>query len=80
MEWSDYKPTEPGWRWYEDPEYGPAPVYVDWALHWTGEGLQEQKQVLEVEHCCGRDQVLLGTPVSKLEGRWYPLAEPPTDE
>ena len=66
MEWSNDKPTEPGWRWSEDPEYEPAPVYVDWGVHWTGEELQ-QEQLLEIQCCCGRDQDLLGTPVKQLE-------------
>lgn len=28
--WTEAKPTEPGWYWYADEYYGPAPVRVEW--------------------------------------------------
>lgn len=30
MKWTNKKPKEQGWYWYEDRYFGPAPVKVEW--------------------------------------------------
>jgi hypothetical protein len=30
MRWTNDKPVVPGWYWYKDETFGPAPVEVDW--------------------------------------------------
>ena len=63
--WSDVKPTGPGWWWYEDEDYGPAPVRLD--RIWD----------LTVDMCVGEDQDALGLLVADMNGNWFPIQEPP---
>lgn len=72
MQWTHDKPTEPGWWWYEDEGYGPAPIFVCW----TGFINHPEARSLDVDMCMGEDQDLLGQPVSELNGRWHRLDKP----
>jgi len=61
-----FKPTAPGWYWYADDDYGPAPVELGWM------------RVIERELCVnssvGYEQKLLGMRVDDLHGQWGPMA------
>ncbi len=71
--WSDASPKGPGWFWYEDEYYGPAPIYLDW----IGFPSNLDARTLVVDMCMGEDQELISTHIGDLHGRWFPLAEPP---
>ena len=30
LQWSNVKPTSPGWYWYSDEFFGPAPIEISW--------------------------------------------------
>ena len=75
MNWTTEKPTEPGWYWYEDEYYGPAPVY----LAWTGFIKRPEARSLDVDMCCGDDQELIGTKVEELSGEWCAMQMYPTN-
>lgn len=49
MKWTKNAPTEPGWYWYEDENYGPCPVHVDW----TGFVELPYARQLEIVTACG---------------------------
>lgn len=71
--WTNDRPNEPGWWWYEDEYYGPAPVYLDW----SGFRNIPDSRSLDVDMAisCGEceDENIIGVPVSELFGLWYPL-------
>lgn len=67
------KPVEPGWFWYKDADYGPAPVYVEW----TGFVQNENARQLEVTLACGDDSDQPRIDVASLQGMWAgPITEP----
>jgi len=70
--WTDVTPFEPGWYWYEDEGYGPAPVLVGW----TGFVDYPSARSLDIVECVGEDQEMCGRAVHSLEGHWHPLAMP----
>lgn len=71
--WSEERPTSPGWWWYEDEFYGVAPIYITW----TGFIKCPEARELSVDMAVGEDQEMLGQPVADLNGRWFPMIEPP---
>lgn len=73
--WTDDKPTTPGWYWYEDELYGPAPVYMDW----TGFFNQPTARQLEVDMAVEADgsDSPLDMDAEELKGRWAgPFSKP----
>lgn len=73
LRWSQERPTEPGWYWYEDDEYGPAPVEVEW----TGFIHSPNARQLEVTTACGEDTYWPTGPLGNLGGKWAgPIVEP----
>lgn len=73
MQWTTQRPSEPGWYWYSDELYGPAPVYVDW----TGFVDDTAAHQLAVVDCCLDEDTQPLCAITDLEGRWAgPLAMP----
>ncbi len=70
--WTNERPTAPGWFWYQDPDYGPAPVH----LAWTGFIDVPAARQLDIDMCTGEDQDILGMSVAELDGEWHPLDVP----
>lgn len=70
--WTTDQPTEPGWYWYEDDDYGPAPVY----LRRLPRNIKTITAMLAVNVCVGETQYLIGSLVVWLDGRWAKLCEP----
>ena len=70
METSVERPKKPGWYWYVDSNYGPAPVYLDWAS--TPEDRTSQELVVDASTDWTFNFVL----VSDLDGLWAPLEVP----
>lgn len=70
--WAKENPTAPGWWWYRDDEYGPAPVYLDWAGFVNDPALR----YLTVDECVGEHQELLGEYVDALCGEWCRMEIP----
>lgn len=67
--WTKLKPKQPGWYWYVDDDYGPAPVY----MNWIGPVSDDETRELIVDQCVGENQELLGCDIADLEGRWLKL-------
>jgi hypothetical protein len=76
MEEISETPTKPGWYFYEDENYGPAPVYVDWRGF---PGLPDARS-LDVVECMGEEQVVLWQGVEELSGKWQPMIGPRKDK
>jgi hypothetical protein len=76
LRWSQDRPTEPGWYWYEDDEYGPAPVEVEWTgfIHFIHNPGARQ---LEVTTACGEDYYWPTGPLENLNGKWAGPFSPP---
>jgi hypothetical protein len=73
LRWSKERPTVPGWYWYEDDEYGPAPVEVTW----TGFINTPNARQLEITTACGEEYYWPTEPVENLYGKWAgPFCEP----
>lgn len=68
-------PTEPGWYWYQDADYGPAPVFVDWC----GFVDRHDERYLSIENACGDDCYQPLGPISELpaDGEWLGRIEEP---
>lgn len=66
LTWTPEKPTTPGWYWYDDEYYGPAPVYVAW----IGFIKNPKARTLEVDQAVGEDADQPLLPVSELNGKW----------
>lgn len=66
--WQTQIPTEPGWYWYENEYYGPAPVKVEW----TGFVNHPDARQLEITIACGEDsdQPLGEIKSLPMDGRW----------
>ena len=66
--WQTKKPTLPGWYWFENEYYGPAPVKVEW----TGFVKHPDARQLEITIACGEDsdQPLGEVESLSREGRW----------
>lgn len=79
--WTEKKPTEPGWYWYEDENYGPAPVLVEWTGFVEMVGVAGVRQ-LEVTTACGDECYWPTGDVDFLEGQWSSaqIEEPQTCE
>jgi len=62
------KPTKPGWYWYEDEEYGPCPVHVDWC------GFVEiddpMLRQLHIDTACGEECYQPLGLLTKCDGMW----------
>lgn len=73
LRWSQERPTEPGWYWYEDEYYGPCPVEVDW----TGFINRPEARQLEVVLACGDDSYQPIGEIANLSGKWAgPIQQP----
>jgi hypothetical protein len=70
--WEEAPPTEPGWYWYEDENYGPAPVEVAW----TGFVARPEARQLQVVTACGEDSYQPIGDVADLDGRWWAIPVP----
>lgn len=70
--WGITRPAQPGWYWYHDKDYGPAPLY----LAWTGFTDRPECRELSVDMCVGEDQEIAGLDVKYLDGEWADLSEP----
>ena len=66
MNWTNERPTEPGWYWYRDEEYGPAPVYVEW----FGFISDPDARYLSIGSACGEEYYWPSDEVAKLTGAW----------
>lgn len=73
LRWSEKCPTEPGWYWYEDEYYGPAPLEVDWTGFIDRPGARQ----LEVVIACGDDSEQPTGEIATLGGKWAgPIQQP----
>jgi len=72
MKWTNEKPTKPGWYWYEDENYGPYPVHVDWC------GFIEiddpELRQLEIETACGEECYQPLGLLAENDGMWSDAA------
>ena len=75
LTWTDEKPTKPGWYWYEDEDYGPVPVYVEW----TGFVDVPAARQLSVTMACGDDFDQPLDEVANLTGQWAGPLNMPKD-
>ncbi len=75
MLWTTERPTVPGWYWYKDKLYGPAPVYVDW----TGFGDEPAACQLAVVDCCLDEDTQPLCAIIDLDGHWAGPLKMPDD-
>jgi hypothetical protein len=75
MKWTDKKPTSPGWYWYEDDNYGPCPVFVDWCGFIDSPDLRQ----LEIETACGEECYQPLGLISGLDGKWSDVEIEPVE-
>jgi len=68
MEGTKEKPTKPGWYWYEDENYGPCPVHVDWCGFIETD--DPKLRQLEIETACGEECYQPLGPLTECDGMW----------